>query len=184
MRISATIHLCADSHRQYRDSAHLPGDLVVRIGAGQPLQSLLGADHSQPKRRRHQRLDLTVDLSDAAGFLPPSEEQRWFLEVRDQAGGDAGQIQIFEITHDGSTYRADLVPVPITDFQTSTTFIPSTGPDYSLEISISGQGTVIADPSGPEYPLGTTVALVPQATEGWQFLRWRVISLDHPCPAS
>ena len=148
------------------------GDLVVRIGAGSP---------SSPSWERtiHNRsgggtndLDLTVDLSDAAGFLPPSEEQRWFLEVRDQAGGDAGQIQIFEITHDGSTYRADLVPVPITDFQTSTTFIPSTGPDYSLEISISGQGTVIADPSGPEYPLGTTVALVPQATEGWQFLRW------------
>ena len=149
------------------------GDLVVRIGAGTP---------SSPSWERtiHNRsggsandLDLTVDLSDAAAFLPPGEAQSWFLEVRDQAGGDAGQIEVFQITHDGSTYQANLVPVPITDFQTSTTFIPSSvTSNATLEIVVRGEGTVIADPPGPEYSLGTTVALIPRSAEGWEFLQW------------
>ncbi|SNS57869.1 Repeat domain-containing protein [Belliella buryatensis] len=48
--------------------------------------------------------------------------------------------------------------------------------DYPLNIVIEGEGTVeekiITNPSGREYPHGTTVELTPKPKEGWEFESW------------
>jgi hypothetical protein len=48
--------------------------------------------------------------------------------------------------------------------------------DYPLNIKIEGEGTVeekiITNPSGREYPHGTTVELTPKPKEGWEFDSW------------
>jgi len=48
--------------------------------------------------------------------------------------------------------------------------------DYPLKITIEGEGTVeekiITNPSGREYPYGTTVELTPIPKDGWQFDSW------------
>jgi hypothetical protein len=48
--------------------------------------------------------------------------------------------------------------------------------DYPLNIKIEGEGTVeekiVPNPSGREYPHGTTVELIPKPKEGWEFDSW------------
>jgi hypothetical protein len=48
--------------------------------------------------------------------------------------------------------------------------------DYPLTIKIEGEGTVeekiITNPSGREYPHGTTVELTPKPKGGWEFAGW------------
>jgi len=48
--------------------------------------------------------------------------------------------------------------------------------DYPLNIKIEGEGTVeekiVPNPSGREYPHGTTVELTPKPKEGWEFDSW------------
>jgi hypothetical protein len=48
--------------------------------------------------------------------------------------------------------------------------------DYPLTIKIEGEGTIeekiIPNPSGREYPHGTTVELTPKPKEGWEFAGW------------
>ena len=48
--------------------------------------------------------------------------------------------------------------------------------DYPLNIRIEGEGTVeekiVTNPSGREYPYGTTVELTPKPKEGWEFDSW------------
>ena len=48
--------------------------------------------------------------------------------------------------------------------------------DYPLNIKIEGEGTVeekiVTNPSGREYPHGTTVELTPKPKEGWEFAGW------------
>jgi uncharacterized repeat protein (TIGR02543 family) len=48
--------------------------------------------------------------------------------------------------------------------------------DYPLNIKIEGEGTVeekiVSNPSGREYPHGTTVELTPKPKEGWEFDGW------------
>jgi hypothetical protein len=48
--------------------------------------------------------------------------------------------------------------------------------DYPLNIKIEGEGTVeekiIPNPSGREYPHGTTVELTPKPKDGWEFESW------------
>jgi len=48
--------------------------------------------------------------------------------------------------------------------------------DYPLNINIEGEGTVteviVTNPSGREYPHGTTVELTPVPKEGWVFESW------------
>jgi hypothetical protein len=48
--------------------------------------------------------------------------------------------------------------------------------DYPLNIKIEGEGTVeekiVPNPSGREYPHGTTVELTPKPKDGWEFESW------------
>ena len=66
--------------------------------------------------------------------------------------------------------------------------------DYPLNIKIEGEGTVeekiVPNPSGKEYPHGTTVELTPKPKGGWEFVGWdgsitgsdapKKISVDSP----
>ena len=48
--------------------------------------------------------------------------------------------------------------------------------DYPLNLKIEGEGTIdekiITNPSGREYPHGTTIELTPKPKEGWEFAGW------------
>ena len=43
---------------------------------------------------------------------------------------------------------------------------------YTLTTSVSGQGSVAANPAGPTYPSNTTVTLTATPDAGWQFSQW------------
>ena len=46
---------------------------------------------------------------------------------------------------------------------------------FTLTVNIQGLGTVQLDPSGGQYPPGTTVELTPQPASGWHFHHWQGI---------
>jgi len=68
-------------------------------------------------------LNLTVDLSGAIAYLPPSAAHTWFLRVYDGAAGDQGRIVAFNITYTNQTYICQSVPVQVKDFKTSYAYI-------------------------------------------------------------
>jgi subtilisin-like proprotein convertase family protein len=68
-------------------------------------------------------LDLTIDLTDATAYLPPSSSNTWFLKVYDRYTQDTGTIVEFTIKYMGTTYVSTDVPVPILDKQTSYAYI-------------------------------------------------------------
>ena len=43
---------------------------------------------------------------------------------------------------------------------------------YTLTVSVTGQGSVALNPTGPTYPSGTTVTLTANAASGWHFDHW------------
>ncbi len=69
-----------------------------------------------------------------------------------------------------------ITPLPITMTANKTITGVFVKRDYPLNIKIEGEGTVeeqiIPNPSGREYPHGTTVELTPKPKEGWEFDSW------------
>jgi len=104
------------------------GDLVVTIGVGPPSSPYWSQVIWNRQGEGQDNLDLTVDLTEVAAYLPPSETYAWYLQVYDAAGGDEGQIVTFTITHETQTYSSPDVPVPIYDLQTSYAYIPNAPP--------------------------------------------------------
>lgn len=43
---------------------------------------------------------------------------------------------------------------------------------FTLTVNVTGQGSVVRDPPGPTYALGTTVTLTADAMSGWHFDHW------------
>jgi hypothetical protein len=72
-----------------------------------------------------ENLDLILDISWATSNLPPSENNRWFVEVYDDEIYDEGQISEFTITYMDTEYASNDPPVPINDLETSYAYIPS-----------------------------------------------------------
>jgi subtilisin-like proprotein convertase family protein len=101
------------------------GDLEVDIGVGDPSSPSWSQRIWNGEGWGEDNLDLTVDLSGAMAYLPPSSGNVWFLKVYDHAQYDQGQITVFTITYMGTTYTSTTVPVPINDLQTSYAYIPS-----------------------------------------------------------
>jgi subtilisin-like proprotein convertase family protein len=101
------------------------GDLVVDIGVGNTASPLWSSRVSNRQGGSADNLDLTVDLSAATAYLPPSNTYQWFLKVYDAAAGDQGRITQFTITYQGITYTSTDVPVSINDLKTSYAYIPS-----------------------------------------------------------
>ena len=67
-------------------------------------------------------------------------------------------------------------PVQVTMASNKTLVAVFVKRDYPLTIKIEGEGTVeekiVTNPSGREYPHGTTVELTPKPKEGWEFESW------------
>jgi hypothetical protein len=100
-------------------------DLIVDIGVGDPANPVGTLRIWDGGGVAAQNLDLTVDVSAGLAYLPPSETNRWFLQVYDAAAEDQGRIVRFTITYNRDTYASTDTPAPITGLQTSYAFLPS-----------------------------------------------------------
>ena len=101
------------------------GDLVVTLGVGDPGAPTWSTVISNREGGSQDNIYTTVDISSAAAYMPPDAQNQWFLEVYDGASGDVGQISAFSITYNGNTYTSTDTPIPINDYQTSISYIPS-----------------------------------------------------------
>lgn len=101
------------------------GDLVVTLGVGNPDDPVWSTVISNRVGGSAGNIYTTVDISGGAGYLPPDWQNRWYLKVYDAAGYDEGTISKFSISDHGTTYTATNVPVPIHDYETSVTYIPT-----------------------------------------------------------
>lgn len=101
------------------------GDLVVTLGVGDPNSPTWSTIVSNRQGGSADNIYTTVDIAAGAANLPPSWQNRWFLKVYDAAAQDTGSIQKFSITDNGTTYTAADVPIPINDYQTSISYIPT-----------------------------------------------------------
>jgi subtilisin-like proprotein convertase family protein len=99
------------------------GDLVVKVGVGNPASPLWVKTVSDKQGGSADDLVADVDVSEAAAYMPPSPQNVWFLEVYDSAAGDQGKIRQFTITHLGQAYASANPPVPIKDKQTCYAYI-------------------------------------------------------------
>ena len=121
------------------------GDLVVRLGVGDP-------DNPTWSETVHNRsgggtndLTLDVDLSEAAQYLPPIQAQPWFLEVSDLAGGDQGQIVAFTIIAGDLVYAATDLPLAIQDHSTIASLIPNGGVVSVVSVQVSPSSASILE---------------------------------------
>jgi bacillolysin/thermolysin len=101
------------------------GDLVVTLGVGNPDSPTWSTTVSNRQGGSADNIYSTVDIAGGASYLPPSMQNRWYLKVYDAAGQDVGQISKFTITADGTTYTATGVPIPINDYTTSISYLPT-----------------------------------------------------------
>ncbi len=138
------------------------GDLVVRLGAGNPAAPNWVTTITDEEGGSVDNLILNVDISGATSYLPPGTSYPWFLEVTDNAQGDTGTIQAFSIRYNNTTYNAlNLTPpVQITDGETSYAYIGSTPPQRRAHIDIQhtyrGDLVVIVGVGNPSNPTWMT----------------------------
>jgi subtilisin-like proprotein convertase family protein len=102
------------------------GDLIVTLGVGDPNSPAWSTVVSNRSGGSADNIYQTVDIAAAVPYLPPGGQNRWFLKVRDEAGYDTGSIKKFTITDHDTTYAASDLPMPVNDYQTSISYIPST----------------------------------------------------------
>ncbi len=121
-------------------------DLVVDLGVGDPSQPRWSVNVWNRKSSIG-NLNLTVDISAAAQYLPPSEENKWFLRVFDARGGNQGQIDKFTIISGSQTFDSTSIPVAIYDFQASYSYIPG----VPLELAISRRISIRDFPATENY---------------------------------
>jgi subtilisin-like proprotein convertase family protein len=95
------------------------GDLVAKVGVGDPADPSWVTTVSDREGGDADDLVADVDLSGAETYLPPDGSHPWFLEVSDGEAGDEGSIQAFTISHGGSFFSSNDVPVPVPDLETS-----------------------------------------------------------------
>jgi len=120
------------------------GDLVVDIGVGNTASPIWSSRVSNRQGGSADNLDLTVDLSAATAYLPPSNTYRWFLRVYDAVAGDQGRITQFTIVYQGITYTSTDVPVPVNDLKISYAYIPSVAQAH-IYIQHTYRGDLIVD---------------------------------------
>jgi subtilisin-like proprotein convertase family protein len=91
------------------------GDLVVKVGVGNPASPLWVKTVSNQEGGSADNVIADVDLSEAAAYLPPGSQNPWFLQVADVSAGDTGAIRQFSVTHNGTNYVSTDPPVAIKD---------------------------------------------------------------------
>lgn len=123
-------------------------DLVVNIGVGDQ-NSPKWSSNVWNRRSGVSNLNLTIDISPAAQYLPPSDQNRFFLQVFDAVSGNQGQIDQFTITSGNQTFDSTSIPVPIDGFQSSYSYIPG----VPLELAISRRVSIRDFPLTENYTL-------------------------------
>lgn len=123
-------------------------DLVVDVGVGDPEKPdwSINVWNREPGTGN---LNLTVDISGAAQYLPPSEENRWFLRVFDAVNGSQGQIEKFTIISGSETMDSTSIPVAIYDFQTSYSYMLG----VPFELALSRRVSIRNFPETENYTL-------------------------------
>lgn len=112
------------------------GDLVVRVGAGDPADPDWVTTVSDREGEDAQGLVMDVDVCAAVDYLPPDRTHPWFLEVTDLETGDEGSITAFALTFDDATYSAAGLPIAISDGRTSHAFIGSAPASIRAQFAI------------------------------------------------
>lgn len=95
------------------------GDLSIRAGVADATGTILCAVtvlDPVPGDSNSGTLEGDIDMSDCAGFYPPTPDQQWFVSVIDTAALDEGTIQRFSLTGpDGAVYDFGDLPVTVPD---------------------------------------------------------------------
>lgn len=122
------------NHTALVDIAHTyRGDLRVTIGVGDPNAP---AWSKLVVNRTGGSLDnmwCQVDLTQALGFLPPAEDNHWFLKVEDMAAGDTGAVNLFQMISGNNLWTSGCLPAAINDMQTTKVFIPKLQGDVNCD---------------------------------------------------
>jgi len=125
------------------------GDLIVDLGVGNLDKPDWSINIWNREGDEAENLNLTIDISEAAQYLPPSESSRWFLKVYDAGNENVGQIAEFTIRYYGQPYVSNCIPVHIFDLQTSFSYIPG----IPVELAISRRMSIRDFPATENYTL-------------------------------
>jgi archaellum component FlaG (FlaF/FlaG flagellin family) len=101
------------------------GDLKIWVGVEGGREVLIWNREGGGTRDLFKEWNL-LQLGFTVNDLPPSESKRWYLRIRDEAGGDEGRLEYFRIIYQGRTYESQDRP-EIKDFQEVRAWIPSRG---------------------------------------------------------
>jgi subtilisin-like proprotein convertase family protein len=112
------------------------GDLVVKVGVGNPASPLWVKTVSNQEGGSADNVIADVDLSEAAAYLPPGSQNPWFLQVADVSAGDTGAIRQFSVTHNGTNYASTDPPVAVADLQTAYAYIGRPVPTSVAHVDI------------------------------------------------
>ena len=102
------------------------GDLRIWVGVkreGEKKEKLVWDREGGSRENIFKEWDL-FELGFAQDDLPPSENKRWYLRVRDEARYDEGRIEYFRIVYQGKIYESQDHP-KIRDNQEVIAWIPS-----------------------------------------------------------
>lgn len=124
-------------------------DLIVDVGVGDPRKPYWSTIVWNRESGTN-NLNLTVDISAAAEYLPLSEENTWFLRVSDASvNGSQGQIEKFTVISGNQTFDSTSIPVAIYNSQISYSYIPG----VPFELAISRRISIRDFPDTENYTL-------------------------------
>jgi hypothetical protein len=102
------------------------GDLRIWVGIEGGKEVLIWNRQGGDSDNIFREWDL-FELGFTVNDLPPTENKRWYLKVRDEAAGDEGRVEYFRIIYQGQTYESQDHP-EIKDNQEVRAWIPSRPP--------------------------------------------------------
>ncbi len=147
-----------DASVSFEISHSFRGDLDVTVGVSDPDGNDLCEPiqvHSPDPTDGEQDLSGQVDISgsDCASFLPPSDEQLWFLRAEDTLADDEGQIVSFTVFDGDTPFPASGLPKPIADADPNGTFAFTDGSTGTVD---TGTGTSDDVGNGPFMSVAIT----------------------------
>jgi len=125
-------------------------------------------------------VDLTFDFSDAGIAGPTGDASNYKLLSRTSTGDTFSILSSYSATLSGD--RVTFSGVSVSDLESHylTLGAVSVGPAFTLNVSVTGSGTVTSNPAGIDcgsdcsqsYPENTSVTLSAAPASGWSFSGW------------